>query len=86
LIAVLLLQGNTRQQWHAVRVTESTVSGISFVKPINCDSCRVTVARSTVDSIRWGNPVAGFWRTILVFVVIPGLIVAYLARGFEEGT
>lgn len=79
-------QGQASQQWHAVRVTDSTVSGIPFVKPITCDSCRVTIVRSTVDSIRLGNPVAGFWHSILVFVVIPGLILAYLARGFEEGT
>lgn len=79
-------QGGTSRQWHAVRVTDSTVSGISYVSPINCDSCRVTVARSAVDSIRLGNPVAGFWKTIVVFVVIPGLIVAYLAQGFMEGT
>ncbi|HEY6785563.1 MAG TPA: hypothetical protein VI159_11460 [Gemmatimonadales bacterium] len=79
-------QGKSSQQWHGVHVTDSTVSGISYVSPINCDSCRVTVARSAVDSIRLGNPVAGFWKTIVVFVAIPGLIVAYLAQGFMEGT
>jgi len=64
-------QGTASQQWHAVRVTDSTVSGINFLKPIDCDSCRQTIARTTVDSIRLGNPPLGFWKTFGLVIMTP---------------
>ena len=64
-------QGNASLQWHAVRVTDSTVSGIPYLKPIECDSCRHTVPRSSVDSIRLGNPTLGFWKSVAVILLAP---------------
>jgi hypothetical protein len=75
-------QGQSSLQWHALRVTDSTVSGISYIRPIDCDSCRRTVARATVDSIRVGNPVRGFLGTLALVVVIPALVVAWVFRDF----
>ena len=43
-------------RWHAVRITDSTVSGVHFLEPADCDSCRVSVPRSDVDSLRPGRP------------------------------
>lgn len=64
-------QGQASQQWHAVQVTDSTVSGIYFLNPITCDSCRRIVPRSSVDSIRLGNPTLGFWKTFGLICLTP---------------
>ena len=61
-------------QWHAVRVDADTVSGIPFTRPVDCDSCRERLARSEVDSIRLGNPVGGFWKS--VGLVVGGSLLA----------
>jgi len=59
-------------QWHAVVVAPENVSGISFLQPIKCDSCRASIPRASVDSIRFGDPLAGFWKTF-------GLVVGSMA-------
>jgi len=64
-------QGTSSRQWHAVRVTDSTVSGISFVEPVECDSCRQTVRRASVDSIRLGDPTLGFWKSFGLILLAP---------------
>ena len=69
---VQVWQQGTALRWHAVIVAPDSVSGIPFLQPIDCDSCRVTVAREAVDSIRLGNPVAGFWQS--VGLVMGGLV------------
>ncbi len=48
---------------HGVIVGADTVSGIPFSRSLDCDSCRVGVGRVEVDSLRIGDPVAGFWKT-----------------------
>jgi hypothetical protein len=64
-------------QWHALRVRSDTISGIPYFKPIECDSCRVALPRSVVDSIRAGNPVAGFWKSVaLVLGIMVGAGIA----------
>jgi hypothetical protein len=69
-------------QWHAVRLTADSVSGISFLQPVQCDSCRVSVPRATVDSLRLGNPVAGFWKTMgLVTAIIFTPAIIYCWKG-----
>jgi hypothetical protein len=47
----------------ALVVTADSVSGISWLEPMTCDRFRVTLARAQVDSLQFGNPVAGFWKT-----------------------
>lgn len=75
-------QGNRATRWHAVVVTADSVSGVPYFRPIDCDRCRVGVARSTVDSLRLGNPVAAFWNTIAL-VMAAGL--AFLAIYCSQG-
>ena len=60
-------------RWHAVHLATDSVSGVPFLRPVDCDSCRVALPRAGVDSIRLGNPVAGFWKTIGL-VNLPGLL------------
>ena len=61
---VQVWQQDSVVRWHAVTVTADTVSGIPFLEPIDCESCRVAVPRATVDSIRVGHPVAAFWGSV----------------------
>jgi hypothetical protein len=44
------------------------------VRPVDCDSCRVSVAQAAVDSIRFGNPTAGFWRTVGATLAIMAVV------------
>jgi len=68
---VEIWQGQSAQRWHAVRVTDSTVTGIPFIRPIDCDSCRSTVPRASVDSIRLGNPSLGLLKTVGLVLLTP---------------
>jgi hypothetical protein len=67
--------GGSARQWHAVRITTDSVSGVSYLQPIGCDSCRQSIPRNRVDSLRLGNPAAGFWKTVGLVLGIPGVII-----------
>lgn len=51
-------------RWHALVVGGDSVSGVPFNRSPECDSCRVAVRREDVDSVRMGNPTAGFWKSV----------------------
>lgn len=69
-------------RWHALEVRPDSVSGIPYHRPITCDSCRLAVPRGAVDSIRVGDPVDGFWKTVaLVAGVAVGAGIAYCWPG-----
>jgi hypothetical protein len=63
------------ERWHAVVLTADSVSGVPYLRSVACDSCRVRRSRAEVDSIRLGNPVAGFWKTAALVVAAPFVIV-----------
>jgi hypothetical protein len=65
------------QRWHGLRVDSTTVSGVPYTRPPECDSCRITVPRASVDSIRLGHPEAAFWQNMLLLFVTGSL--TYLA-------
>jgi len=71
-------------QWHAVVIEVDTVSGIPFFQPAQCDSCRIRIPRAQIDSMRLGDPVAGFWKTAGLVVAIP--IAIMLAVCIETGS
>ena len=60
---VQLWQHGRRLQLHAVRLVADSISGVPFVQSPDCDSCRITLPRASVDSIRTGNPTSGFLKT-----------------------
>ena len=68
---VQLWRGGSATRWHAVVIAHDTISAIPFTRPSACDSCRVRFPRAEVDSIRLGNPVAGFWKTLGLVVAVP---------------
>jgi hypothetical protein len=61
---------------HGVALTADSISGIPFMRPLTCDSCRVTRSRSEVDSLRTGDPAGGFWGS--TGLVLLGLFVGAL--------
>jgi hypothetical protein len=73
--------GQQAQVWHAgkatqvhgLRLTNDSVSAVPYLKPATCDSCRVTWARTEVDSIRLGDPSGGFLASLLGALAILSL-------------
>src|SRR4051794_38308719 len=61
---VQMWQGRSNRVLHAVVVSADSVSGVPFQLPIDCDSCRVYLARNTVDSMRLGNSEKGAFKSI----------------------
>jgi hypothetical protein len=80
---VQLWLGPQARVLHAVIVGPDSVSGVPFNLPPECDSCRVTVARSTVDSMRLGNQERGALRSLGLGYVAIG--VAALILYFSVG-
>jgi hypothetical protein len=72
-------------RWHAVSLTPDFVYGIPFRKPVDCGSCRLSIARTRVDSLRLGNPTAGFWKTFALVVGIPVVALAVICSGDAAG-
>jgi hypothetical protein len=68
------------RRWHALRIAADTVSGVPYLEPPDCDSCRVALPLSGVDSIRTGDPVRGFLRTTGA-VFVGGLLLVILYCG-----
>ena len=73
--------GDEARVLHAVIVDSTSVSGVPFHQSPDCDTCRVAVARNTVDSIRLGNQERGAWRSIGLGYVALGVaaVVLYLS-------
>ena len=63
-----------RSRWHSVVIEGDSISGVSFVQAPDCDSCRGSVPLDDVDSVRVGNPVAGFLKTLGLVVGVPALL------------
>jgi hypothetical protein len=61
---VQLWMGRQSRVLHAVTVGADSVSGVPFHLPPECDSCRVAVARSAVDSMRIGSQERGALRSL----------------------
>jgi hypothetical protein len=73
---VQVWSGGQMRRWHAVRVTEDSISGVLFAQSPSCADCRGSLARSAVDSVRIGNPVAGFWKTIALTLGVSAALMA----------
>ena len=66
--------GGQAPRWHGVVVQADSISGVGFRQAPDCDSCRVTVALQRVDSVRLGNPTAGFWKTFGLIAALPFVV------------
>ena len=81
---VQLWSGHQARVLHAVMLGPDSVSGVPFHLPPACDSCRVVVARSAVDSMRLGNQERGVLRSLGLGYVALG--VAALVLYFSVDT
>jgi hypothetical protein len=52
------------QRWHGVRIGSDSISGIGWLDPLECDTCRTALPRSAVDSLQLGHPVAGLGKGV----------------------
>ena len=66
-----------RYQLHAVTVDTDSVHGVRWWHDPNCDSCRVTLARSSVDSVRTLAYDSGSTGALTIFVVPIVLVVSF---------
>lgn len=60
---------------HGVTWTSDSLRGVAYLAPLDSADAGISVARSQIDSLRTGNPPAGFWRSF-------GLV---MAVGFVVG-
>lgn len=65
------------QRWHGIRTDSATLSGVPLFRPPDCDSCRITVPRASVDSVRIGHPDSALVTTLITIFALGGL--GYLA-------
>ncbi|MEP6745313.1 MAG: hypothetical protein ABJB33_07420, partial [Gemmatimonadota bacterium] len=74
----LIHHGANVDRWHAVQVSEDSIAGIPWLKPADCDSCRLALPRASVDSIRLGHPAQGVWKTAgLILFGPPAILTLY---------
>ena len=51
---VWIWSGGEVNKWHAVVITQDSVSGIPYGVTLKCDSCRRSIPRTRVDSMKLG--------------------------------
>jgi hypothetical protein len=71
---------------HGVIVGADTVSGVPFLKSLDCDSCRVRIEKAEVDSLRLGEPVGGFWKTAALGALAGLVAMCYIGWCDAGGT
>ncbi|HYK12198.1 MAG TPA: hypothetical protein VEV39_15465 [Gemmatimonadales bacterium] len=74
-----LWRGDSAIRWHVVDVTRDSIIGIPLDQPVTCASCHIAVARTQVDSVRWGDSATGFLETGGVMLLALASIVSTVA-------
>lgn len=66
--------GGSSHLLHAVRFTADAVSGVPYLRAPDCDSCRVSLSLSAVDSMRTApgesNAIAGVLAPVAVLAAV----------------
>lgn len=75
--------GGRSQLLIALRVTDDSVTGIPYWKSPECDSCRVGMERTAVDSIR-GPGFDPNKTLVLGLILAPIIILTYGLRGMGD--
>jgi hypothetical protein len=73
------------RRWHGVVVHGDSISGVPYVRALDCDSCRRALPLDRVDSMRVGNPEAGFLKTLGLVVGLPALFLVIICSTGEGG-
>ena len=72
---VKIWSGDTVLRWHAVIFADDSITGVPYKMSTKCDSCRLGLPLSSVDSIRVGYPSSPAKNLIILAV----LVVAFTA-------
>ena len=62
-------------QLHGVRFTQDSVSGISWLEHLSCDSCRVSYALKDISQTRTGEPGRTAWPLMTPVFAFLGLVI-----------
>ena len=74
---VQVWRGSHKRLLHAVRLKGDSLVGVPFQRPPSCDSCRVAIPRSEVDSLRLGSMEgAGMAMSAVPFILLAMLGIA----------
>jgi len=71
---VWIWSGGEVNKWHAVVITQDSVSGIPYQMSVWCDSCRRRMPRAQVDSMKLGYRTFTEYATQGIGVVTVGLL------------
>jgi len=78
---VQVWQGRRAIVVHGVQVDSTRLTAVPYYQRLDCDSCQIALPRSSIDSVRVGNVMDGFWRTTAVLGTLFIVGVAYCIRG-----
>jgi hypothetical protein len=73
-------RGSQARVLHAVHLTGDSLIGVPFQQPPSCDSCRIALPRSGVDSLRLGN----LETPGMLVSALPFLALAFFALTFSD--
>jgi len=87
---VMIWAGGREFEWQRLRVFPDSVTGIPMSASAKCDSCRVGLARASVDSVReWRMSTleADWWGTVILVGLVADIwyVVEYEIRCAKEG-
>jgi hypothetical protein len=71
---------------HALRVDTDSISGVPYHLSPDCVSCRVSIPRASIDSLRAGDPEAGFLKTTGLVLGSMVALVVIACVGFGSGS
>ena len=72
---VWVWNGGTVEKWHAVVIAPDSVSGIPYRLSLECNSCRRSMPRAQVDSMKLGSATKGIGRTSLEVAGAVGFLI-----------
>ena len=86
---VWIWSNGTVEKWHGVVITPDSVSGIPYDIPLTCDTCRRSISRAQVDSLKYRTGgVVGKTSLQIAGVVAAGLlveqVVSWCVRSLER--
>ena len=78
-----LYRGQSATDLHAVRWAADSVSGIPYFQPLTCDTCRIILARTAIDSVKQvkGREGLGMLAAALPFAVLAGIAAVMSGQG-----
>jgi len=82
---VLIWSNGTVEKWHGVVLTADSVSGIPYETSLQCDSCRRSIPRGQVDSLKYRTGPGVAKTSLLAAGVVAAaflveVVVCYIAR------